>query len=93
VLEISIHKWDEVDVHELAKLTYAALATTRQEGLTIERMENWLNRLEFELAPVAIQAHSAGKLAGWLLLFIHYAKRALATLHLARAYVLMTGRW
>lgn len=76
MLEISIHKWDEVDVHELAKLAYAALATTRQEGLTIERLEDWLNRLEFELAPVAIQAHSAGKLAGWLLLFIHDAKRA-----------------
>jgi ribosomal protein S18 acetylase RimI-like enzyme len=76
VLEISIHQWDEVDIHELAKLTHSALATTRQEGLTIERMENWLNELEFEFAPVAIQAHSAGKLVGWLLLFIHDNKRA-----------------
>ncbi len=76
VLEISIRRWDEVDVHELAKLTSSALATTRQEGLTIERMENWLNGLEFEFAPVAIQAHLAGKLVGWLLLFIHDSKRA-----------------
>lgn len=76
MLEISIHRWDEVDVHELAKLTYSALATTRQEGLTIERMENWLNELKFEFAPIAIQAHLTGKLIGWLLLFIHDNKRA-----------------
>lgn len=76
VLEVSIRRWDEVDVHELAKLAYSALANTGQEGLTIERMENWLNDLEFELPPVAIQAHFVGKLVGWLLLFFHDGKRA-----------------
>ena len=39
-------------------------------------MENWLSRLEFEFAPVAIQAYSAGELLGWVLLFIHDGKRA-----------------
>lgn len=76
MLEIRVCNWDEVDVHELARIASAALATTSQTELTIERMENWLSRLKFEFAPVAIQAHSAGELLGWILLFIHDEKRA-----------------
>jgi len=76
VLETSVHTWSEVDTHELAELTCSALTNTGQGQLTIERTEDWLNRLEFELAPVAIKAHLAGKLVGWLLLFIHDDKRA-----------------
>ena len=68
--------WNEVDIHELARIASAALATTGQVGLTVERIENWLSRLEFEFTPVAFQAHSAGKLLGWVLLFIHDEKRA-----------------
>jgi ribosomal protein S18 acetylase RimI-like enzyme len=68
--------WSEVDIHELARIASAVLATTGQTGLTIERMENWLRRLEFEFAPVVIQARLEGELLGWILLFIHDEKRA-----------------
>lgn len=76
MLEIRLCNWNEVNIHELARIASVALATASQTGLTIERMENWLSRLEFEFAPVAIQAHSAGELLGWVLLFIHDEKRA-----------------
>ncbi|MCK4668946.1 hypothetical protein KAT21_02365 [Candidatus Bathyarchaeota archaeon] len=75
-LKVSIQRWGEVDVHELAKLACAALVTTYREDLTTARLENWLNRLEFDFAPVAVQARSAGELVGWLLLFMHDGKRA-----------------
>jgi ribosomal protein S18 acetylase RimI-like enzyme len=65
-----------VDIHQLARIASSAVATTSQLGLTIERMENWLRRLEFEFAPMVIQAHSAGELLGWVLFFIHDEKRA-----------------
>ncbi|MFX1562863.1 MAG: GNAT family N-acetyltransferase [Promethearchaeota archaeon] len=73
-----VSKWDEVDVHDLAEIAYLSLqasASSRREGLTIEGMENWLRRLEFDLAPVVIQAFSADKAIGWLLLFLHDDKR------------------
>lgn len=75
-MEVSIQSWEEVDVHELAKLACAALVTTYRENLTTAWLENWLNRLEFDFAPVAVQAHLAGELVGWLLLFMHDGKRA-----------------
>ena len=37
-LEISICRWEKVDVHELAKLAYAALATTCREELATARL-------------------------------------------------------
>ena len=75
-LKVNIQRWGEVDVHELAKLACAALATTYREDLTTARLENWLNRLESDFAPVAVQARSAGELVGWLLLFMHDGRRA-----------------
>ncbi len=73
-----IRKWDEADIHELAEVAYMSLQASeasRREGFTIEMMENWLKRLEFDVPPVIIQAHSSGKLIGWLLLFLHDDKR------------------
>ncbi len=75
-MEISIRRWEEVDVHELAKVAYAALATTRRAEFTTTRLENWLNGLEFDFPPVTVQARSTGELVGWLLLFMHDGKRA-----------------
>lgn len=75
-MEISVRRWEEVDVHELAKLACAALVTTRREELTTARLENWLNGLEFDFTPVVVQVYSAEELVGWLLLFIHDGKRA-----------------
>lgn len=76
LLKIKVCDWDEVNVQELARIASAALATSNQAGLTMETMETWLSRLEFEFAPVAIQAQLAGELLGWVLLFIHDEKRA-----------------
>lgn len=73
-----IRKWDEADIHELAEIAHTSLQASeasRREGFTIEMMENWLKRLEFDRPPVIIQALSSGKLIGWLLLFLHDNKR------------------
>ena len=75
MLESSIDKWDEVNIHELATLAYAGLAVIRRGELTFESVKNWLNRLEFESPPVVIQVRSARELVGWLLLFFHDGKR------------------
>ncbi len=75
-METTTCRWDDVDVHELATLTRAASATPRRVGLTAPRLENWLNGLEFDVAPVTVQARAAGDLVGWLLLFKHDGKRA-----------------
>lgn len=73
-----IRKWNEANIHDLAEIAYMSLQASeasRREGFTIEMMENWLKRLEFDIPPVIIQAHSSGKLIGWLLLFLHDDRR------------------
>ena len=60
-------------------MAYAGLtasSSVQHAGLTVERMENWLKGLEFDIAPIVLLAYQHENLMGWLLLFLHDAQRA-----------------
>lgn len=68
-IEISVQKWNEVDVHELAQIAIEAWQA-KGSTLTVESLINWLNKLELRFPPVAVLAHSENNLIGWLLFHI-----------------------
>ncbi|MGD2250784.1 MAG: GNAT family N-acetyltransferase [Candidatus Methanofastidiosia archaeon] len=74
-IKISIQKWNEVDVHELAQLAIIAWQA-KGSTLSIERLINWLNRLEFRFSPMVVLAHSENNLIGWLLFYIQSSTEA-----------------
>ncbi|MFX1475131.1 MAG: GNAT family N-acetyltransferase [Promethearchaeota archaeon] len=78
MVEISILPWDQVDIHELAEVGRSAFYASRGRqvmGITVEGFERWLTSLKYDEPPQCIQVRSSGRLAGWLMLFIHDSTR------------------
>lgn len=74
-MKVSIHDWQEVNIKDIAQLTYEALQyspLTRRRGQTVEEITEWLHTLEFDEeftgSPVVVSAHEEGRLIGWLML-------------------------
>lgn len=74
-IKISIQKWNEVNVHELAQVA-VTLWQAEKSILTVERLTNWLNRLEYKFPPLAVLVHSENNLVGWLLFYIQNSVEA-----------------
>lgn len=73
-MNISIHDWQEVDIQEIAQLTYEVLqhsSATRYKQ-TLEGITHWFNTLTFDEpftgSPVIVLAHEERNLIGWLML-------------------------
>jgi hypothetical protein len=66
-MNVSIHAWDDIDVHELAAV-YAACNNLQKEEYTllVRKFQNW----EYDTLPVVICVHSDKILKGWLMLHI-----------------------
>ena len=66
-MDVSIHAWDDIDVHELAAV-YAACNNLQKEEhtLLVRKFQNW----EYDTSPVVICVHSDKTLKGWLMLHI-----------------------
>ncbi|MFX0065124.1 MAG: GNAT family N-acetyltransferase [Candidatus Hermodarchaeota archaeon] len=83
-MNISIHKWDEVDIHQIAQLTLAAKRDSGRWGAeeTIERAMKNLYTLKTSYrklfgvkSPIVFLARSDGKLIGYLILFFKNHKK------------------
>ncbi len=67
---------EQLSVLELATLTNEIWKITRPElNASIDGIENWIKNLVYDEPPVIIRAYNEGKLAGWLLLFVHDSKK------------------
>lgn len=66
-MEVSIHKWNETVIEDIAAVTYAAKpAEMKSRAATSKRLRNWLQ--EVEDSSVVVLAHSGTALVGWLML-------------------------
>lgn len=79
----SIHEWQDVDIQEVAQLTYEVLQhspVTRRKSRTVEGVVSWLNALEFPEfftgSPVVVLARERDTLIGWLMLCTTGSKTA-----------------
>ena len=67
---------DQLDVQELAHLTFELWKITRPEAsASIEGIGNWIKNLAFDEVPVIVKAYKVEKLVGWILLFVHDSKK------------------
>ena len=67
---------DQLDVQELAHLTFELWKITRPEAsASIEGIGNWIKNLVFDEVPVIVKAYKVEKLVGWILLFVHDSKK------------------
>ncbi|MCP4416615.1 MAG: GNAT family N-acetyltransferase [Chloroflexi bacterium] len=70
-MQISINQWHELDLHEIAHLTYAAKEADRQtDGEAVERIVKWLREQFAELPRLAVLARSEERLVGWMMLVV-----------------------
>ena len=71
-MQISIRQWHELDLREIARLTYAAKEAHEQtsEQETIERIVKWLHEQFAELPRLAVLARSGEQLVGWVMLVV-----------------------
>jgi ribosomal-protein-alanine N-acetyltransferase len=71
-MQISIHPWYELDLHEIARLTHAAREAGRQaDEEAIARVEQQLVRQFTDLPRFAVLARSGEQLVGWVMLVVH----------------------
>jgi ribosomal protein S18 acetylase RimI-like enzyme len=73
MIETRILPWDQAELRDLAQSTYDVFHASKDAGLariSVDGMEQWFKRLRFNVPPVVLQALSAGRVVGWLLLFI-----------------------
>jgi GNAT superfamily N-acetyltransferase len=70
-MEIIIHQWSELNLHEVARLTHAAKEGGRQaaDG-PVPGIERRLQNLLVDLPRVAVLARSGQRLAGWAMLVV-----------------------
>jgi GNAT superfamily N-acetyltransferase len=69
MLEISVRGWEDVDLHEVASLTFDALQASpfHNPERTLKDVEEWLNRNHERFpASAAFLARINGTLVGWL---------------------------
>lgn len=76
-MQLSIHQWDELDLQEIAQLTYKIKEADKQasEDESVKRINSWLCEQFSELPRFAILARSGKQLAGWIMLVVHDATR------------------
>jgi ribosomal protein S18 acetylase RimI-like enzyme/predicted N-acetyltransferase YhbS len=74
-MQISLHPWHELDLHEIAQLTQAAKGATRHGGdeVPLEQTLTWLREQFAALPRFAALARSGDKLAGWVMLVVQSA--------------------
>jgi ribosomal protein S18 acetylase RimI-like enzyme len=66
-LDVSIRKWNEIAIEDIAEVTCAAKPTEmKSRAATVKRLLNWLQ--EVEDSSVVVLAHSGAALVGWLML-------------------------
>lgn len=71
-MQISIRQWHELDLREIAHLTYAAKEANGQtsEEEAVERIVRWLCEQFAELPRLAVLARSGERLVGWVMLVV-----------------------
>lgn len=71
-MQIGIRQWHELDLHEIAHLTYAAKGADGQtdEEAAVDRIVKWLREQFAELPRLAVLAHSGERLVGWVMLVV-----------------------
>jgi GNAT superfamily N-acetyltransferase len=70
-LNISIKKWEEVNLRELAEVAYGSMqhaGLTLKVAQSIESTENWFHEQEFNEGSVAVLSYTNSKLSGWMIL-------------------------
>jgi ribosomal protein S18 acetylase RimI-like enzyme/predicted N-acetyltransferase YhbS len=76
-MQLSIHRWDELDLLEIAQLTHKIKEADKQasEDEAVKWIYSWLREQFSELPRFAILASSGKQLAGWVMLVVHDATR------------------
>jgi predicted N-acetyltransferase YhbS len=71
-MQIDIRQWHELDLHEIAALTYAAKEAYEQTGEeeAVERIVKWLGEHFAGLPRLAVLARSGEQLVGWVMLVV-----------------------
>ena len=64
--DIVICDWKEIDVRELAKITFVSRTASKLGATSVERVENYLNTMQERFPAEAVfLAHLEGKVVGW----------------------------
>jgi GNAT superfamily N-acetyltransferase len=77
-LEIQTRTWNEVDLDELAELTYDSIHASGlklNSTKSVESVKEWLSGLEFNQGSFAILSYSDERLIGWLMLVLDEENR------------------
>ena len=71
-MQINTRQWHELDLHEIAQLTYAAKEAESQTSgeKAVERIVKWLREQFAELPRLAVLARSGERLVGWVMLVV-----------------------
>jgi ribosomal protein S18 acetylase RimI-like enzyme len=72
MLKTRIVPWNQIDIQALVNLIYEvfqASGDSRLARISLEGMEQWLQRLRFDIPPVSVEVRLDDKLVGWALLF------------------------